>query len=395
MAKLTKVRIKGKMRTLLTWRFSEKVYPNPSNEEVKKAIGRGRKEFEETYLGKTYPWILGGQTFLPIEDTKTYTTHHPGESSEIIGKFQDSSCFSKSEVMVLLAKVRKAGTVFAESVPWPKRMELLCEISKVVEERFWLIVAAFQYETGQSLMEAIGEVDEKRDFPLAAALCLEEMHEDLLLPSPKFAGDYNGKRYVPHGVFLNVCPFNFHGAIPMDMACKALAMGNAIIEKSSNKSSLCGYLVYESIIEAFKRVGIPSEGVVNYAPGGPDVVDLLLSSPDIAGVSFTGSSEALRHIKTKHGTKLRNGYCGRAPLVFGSAETSGVNIAVVWRDADVEHAAKECLKSFIGRQGQKCSSVRVIMAHKNIKQSFISALIREFGHVRYGDPLADADVGPL
>src|SRR3989344_1459616 len=395
MAKLTKVRIKGKMRTLLTWRFSEKVYPNPSNEEVKKAIGRGRKEFEETYLGKAYPWILGGQTFLPIEDTKTYTTHHPGEPSEIIGKFPDSSCFSKSEVMVLLAKVRKAGTVFAESVPWPKRIELLCEISKVVEERFWLIVAAFQYETGQSLMEAIGEVDEKRDFPLAAALCLEEMHEDLLLPSPKFAGDYNGKRYVPHGVFLNICPFNFPGAIPMDMACKALAMGNAIIEKSSDKSSLCGYLVYECIKIAFERLDIPHEGVLNYVPGKPEVVDLLLASPDIAGVSFTGSSAALDEIKMEHGQMLRNTYCGKAPLAFGSAETSGVNIVVVWHDADVKYAAQECLKSFIGRQGQKCSSVRVILAHTDIVGKFSDTLESLVDGLQVGDCMQGCDVCPV
>ena len=395
MAKLTKVRIKGKMRTLLTWRFSEKVYPNPSNEEVKKAIGRGRKEFEETYLGKTYPWILSGQTFLPIEDTKTYTTHHPGEPSEIIGKFPDSSCFSKSEVMVLLAKVRKAGTVFAESVPWPKRIELLCEISKVVEERFWLIVAAFQYETGQSLMEAIGEVDEKRDFPLAAALCLEEMHEDLLLPSPKFAGDHNGKRYVPHGVFLNICPFNFPGAIPMDMACKALAMGNAIIEKSSDRSSLCGYLVYECIKIAFERLDIPHEGVLNYVPGKPEVVDLLLASPDIAGVSFTGSSAALDEIKMKHGQMLRNTYCGKAPLAFGSAETSGVNIVVVWHDADVARAAEECVKSFVGRQGQKCSSARIIMVHERVRHLFVGHLQENLSKLQYGDALYDADVGPV
>ena len=387
----------GELRTAFSKRFREKVYPDPAYPEIQKAIARGREEFKEKYCGKFFPWDIGGTIFIPIGG-KNYKTRNPSDRNITIGTFpvyEEGDVNTHGTLWDLLSRVREAGLNFAETVPWRKRARLLLEISKVVEERFWLLVAAKQYETGQSIMEAIGETDEEVDFPLAAAMYLEEIHEDLILPSPKFAGDYNGKRYVPHGVFLNVCPFNFPGAIPMDMACKALAMGNAIIEKSSNKSSLCGYLVYESIIEAFKRVGIPSEGVVNYAPGGPDVVDLLLSSPDIAGVSFTGSSEALRHIKTKHGTKLRNGYCGRAPLVFGSAETSGVNIAVVWRDADVEHAAKECLKSFIGRQGQKCSSVRVIMAHKNIKQSFISALIRELGHVRYGDPLADADVGPL
>src|SRR3989338_5216167 len=136
--------------------------------------------------------------------------------------------------------------------------------------------------------------------------------------------------------------------------------------KPSDKSSLCGYLVYESIVLAFQRSEIPHEGVVNYCPGGPEVVDMLLASPDIAGVSFTGSSAALDEIKRKHGTMLRKRFHGVAPITFGSAETSGVNIVVVWNDADIPYAASECAKSFLGRSGQKCSSARIIMVHEDI-----------------------------
>lgn len=374
--------------------FSGKVYPNPSDPEVRVAMEKGRAELEKSYLGKKYPWILGGQTFVPV-DQKTYATVNPANRSMVVGKFPDVSCLSKAEVANLLAKTRRAAINFSQTVHWRKRFALLQEISKVVEERFWILVAAKQYETGQSIMEAIGETDEEVDFPLAVALYLEELNCDLLWPSPKFAGDFNGKRYVPHGVFLNICPFNFPGAIPMDMACKALAMGNAIIEKSSNKSSLCGYLVYESIVMAFERLGISHEGVVNYVPGGPEIVDMLLASSDIAGVSFTGSSAALWQIKEKHGQMLRNGYHGRAPLVFGSAETSGVNIAVVWNDADVKYAAQECLKSFIGRQGQKCSSVRVILAHTDIVGKFSDTLESLVDGLQVGDCMQGCDVGPV
>ena len=85
----------------------------------------------------------------------------------------------------------------------------------------------------------------------------------------------------------------------------------------------------------------------------------------------------------------------RIPNVFGSAETRGINVAVVWEDANVEHAAKECAKSFIGRQGQKCSSVRVVMVHAGVKEAFKANLEKEVAVVKYGNVLEGADVGPV
>ena len=144
----------------------------------------------------------------------------------------------------------------------------------MVEERFWLLVAAKQHETGQSLAEAIGETDEEVDFPLACGYVSPGVPRRHTAPDSSFFGRLQRKTVCSAWCFSQRVPVQFSRAIPMDMACKALAMGNAFIEKSSDKSSLCGYLVYESIVMAFERLGIPHEGVVNYAPGGPKVVDM-------------------------------------------------------------------------------------------------------------------------
>src|SRR3989344_251260 len=313
------------LRRILEKRFSEKKYPDTKDPDVAVKIIDGRREFEQTYLGSLYPWKLAERSIGLAKRDEFYCTRCPADNTvlAVFPRFGEDDIQNLNE---LLLNVRAAGLNFFKTINWKRRIELLLEISKVVEKRYWLLVAAKMYETGQSLAEAIGETDEEVDFPLAAAMYLEETHEDLLLRSPQWSGDYNGKRYMPHGTFLNIEPFNFPGAIPMDMAVKALAMGNAVIMKPSDKSSLCGYLVYESIVLAFQRSEIPHEGVVNYCPGGPEVVDMLLQSPDIAGVSFTGSSAALDEIKRKHGTRLRKRFHGVAPLTFGSAETSGVNI---------------------------------------------------------------------
>ena len=194
-------------------------------------------------------------------------------------------------------------------------------------------------------------------------------------------------------VFFSTCARSIFPGNPMDMACKALAMGT-FIEKSSDKSSLCGYLVYESIVMAFERSAFRTRASSITRPAVPRSSTCFLS-PDIAGVSVHGSSAALTEIKAKHGTMLRNGYHGRAPLVFGSAETSGVNIVVVWHDADVARAALECVKAFTGRGGQKCSSARVIMVHKEVKALFDNHLLCELNRIRFGDVLEGADTGPV
>lgn len=383
------------LRTLLTKTFSEKVYPNSTAPDVVKKIEEGISKFKQRCLHGMFPWQLAGHSFGPTGYGKEYTTKDPSDRSTVVGRFPK---FERGDIQNLnthLREVRLEGRIFAETVNWKRRIQLLLEISKVVKERFWLLCAAKMYETGQSVAEAIGETDEEVDFPLAAAMYLQEIHADLLLPSPAWSGDFNGKRYVPHGTFLNIEPFNFPGAIPMDMAVKALAMGNAVIMKPSDKASLCGYLVYESIVMAFVRLGIPHGGVINYCPGGLEVVNILLESPDIAGVSFTGSSAALDDIKKQHGSILRNRFHGKAPLTFGSAETSGVNVVVVWRDADIPYAASECAKSFLGRQGQKCSSARIIMVHSDVENEFNTALEREIENVRFGSVLEGAHVGPV
>jgi len=352
------------------------------------------KKLKTFYLGRSFPWILNGRQFF---SESYYETRDPNSSQTIIGKFP---VFSEKQLNDLIAsqieEIRAAGMKFFLENPWNEvRVPLLEAISQISTERFWLLCAAKIYETGQSVSEAVGETDEERDFPIANAVYLEELHNDCLIPPPDFASDISGKCFVPHGVFLDVEPFNFPGAIPMDMATKALAMGNAVILKSSPKASLCGYLVWETIRMAFDQLAIDWRGVVNYAPGGAEVVDAFLSRPEIAGLSFTGSSQVLKGIKYKHRDLLRFGYAGKAELVYGSAETSGVNTFTVCADADLIPAAKEYVASFVGRSGQKCSSARIAFVDAHVFDVFIQETIHMIDDLKYGDVKLGADLGAM
>lgn len=383
------------LRKRLTREFPAKVYPNPADPKVVRKIDAGVVELKNLYLGNYFPWI--GMGAGAGEYTGSYyTTNDPNTPSLKVGSFPIFTHDALEGIVAFRSSsIRAAGRRFFLETPWQKRVALLEMISRVVKERFWLLCAAKMYETGQSIAEAIGETDEEVDFPLANAMYLEEHHRDLLIASPESSGDLNGKRYLPHGVLLDVEPFNFPGAIPMDMATKALAMGNAVILKPSPKASLCGYLVWETIKFAFERMKIDWCGVVNYAPGGKEVVDAFLSHPEIAGMSFTGSSAVLNDIKRNHGDLLRYGWAGRAKLVTGSAETSGVNVFIVCEDADPVYAAHEYVKSFTGRSGQKCSSARIGLVHKGVYKRFVAAMVERLEQIRYGDVKKGADLGAM
>ncbi len=379
--------------------FSTKVYPNPKDPTVAAQLAAAVAEFRATYIGRIYPWVLNGVEILPDGDVDSgafFATRDPADKSPV-GYFPTYN----RDLMDLgthLPKIREAGMRFFRTTSWQERVKLLVTISEVAQERFWLLCAVKAHEQGMQVAEQIGETDEEVDFPLVNALYLERLHAPAhkLMPSPAFAGDYNGKRHIPHGVFLNICPFNFPGAIPIDMATKALANGNAIIEKSSPKSALSGYLVFETLKIAFERVGIEWRGVINYAPGGADVVDAMLQSPYVAGVSFTGSTQVLKHIRRTYGETLRHGFGStKAPLVFGSAETSGVNPFVVCPDADPIYAAHEYVKAVVGRMGQKCSSARIAFVPDSLYNSFVLAMKLRMDLLVYGDIKKGADVGAL
>lgn len=388
------------VRERITAQLSNKVYPNPADPEVAQKLAEGIRQFRKNYLGKYFPWTLNGIEHnskpMGFETRDPNSTETERRNRKFVGRFP---IFVAPRLSALvdsnIEAIRLAGRRFFEENPWPKRVELLETISQVVKERFWLLCAAKMCETGQSIVEAIGETDEEVDFPRINAMCLEELNRELLIPSPSFAGDINGKRFVPHGVSLAAGPFNFPGAIQMDMVVKALAMGNAVIVKPSPKAALCGYLVWESIKIAFERMAINWRGVINYAPGGAEVVDAFLSSPYVSHFSFTGSSEVFREIRRKHGDLLRYGWHGKAELVYGSAETSGVNVLVVCEDSDPIHAAQEYVKSFVGRSGQKCSSARIAFVDYKILTQFLSEVRERLRQIRYGDVKQGADLGAM
>jgi malonate-semialdehyde dehydrogenase (acetylating)/methylmalonate-semialdehyde dehydrogenase len=185
----------------------------------------------------------------------------------------------------------------------------------------------------------------------------------------------------PLGVVAGITPFNFPVMVPLWMLANAIACGNSFILKPSEKDPSPSLLLAELIQQA----GIP-DGVFNVLQGDRETVDALLAHPEIAAVSFVGSTPIARHIYetgTKHGKRVQ---------ALGGAK----NHMVVFPDADVDAAADAAISAAFGSAGERCMAISVVVAVGNVGDRLVAAIADRIPSVKIGpgtDPASD--MGPL
>jgi malonate-semialdehyde dehydrogenase (acetylating)/methylmalonate-semialdehyde dehydrogenase len=185
----------------------------------------------------------------------------------------------------------------------------------------------------------------------------------------------------PLGVVAGITPFNFPAMVPMWMFATALACGNAFVLKPSEKDPSPSLLVAELLAEA----GLPA-GVFNVVQGDKVAVDRLLAHPDVAAVSFVGSTPIGRHVY-ETGTAA-----GKRVQALGGAK----NHMVVLPDADVDAAADAAVSAAYGSAGERCMAVSVVVAVGEVADTLVPAIAGRLDKVVVGpgtDPAAE--MGPL
>jgi malonate-semialdehyde dehydrogenase (acetylating)/methylmalonate-semialdehyde dehydrogenase len=178
-----------------------------------------------------------------------------------------------------------------------------------------------------------------------------------------------------------ITPFNFPAMVPMWMFATAIACGNAFVLKPSEKDPSASLLMAELLAEA----GLPP-GVFNVVQGDRVAVDRLIEHPDVAALSFVGSTPVARHIYeagTAHGKRVQ---------ALGGAK----NHMVVLPDADIDAAADAAVSAGYGSAGERCMAVSVVVAVGGVGDALVPAIAARVGKVVVGpgtDP--DAEMGPL
>ncbi len=197
--------------------------------------------------------------------------------------------------------------------------------------------------------------------------------------------------FRPHGVLAVIGPFNFPMHLPNGHIVPALAMGNTVVFKPSDKAPACGQALVELFDQALRDCNVQGRGagVINLVQGGVATAKALVApDSDIDGVLFTGSWPVGRTI-----IQASVDHPGRMLAL----EMGGNNAAIVMGDADLRQAVIECVRSaFIGT-GQRCTCTRRIIVHESIASKFLSAFCKVASGLIIGSPNASHPVfmGPL
>ncbi|MEM3844155.1 MAG: aldehyde dehydrogenase family protein [Candidatus Parvarchaeota archaeon] len=185
----------------------------------------------------------------------------------------------------------------------------------------------------------------------------------------------------PLGVVLGISPFNYPFYTSMAKVIPALLSGNSVIIKPPSADPIAFLMA----AKVFQDVGAP-DGIFQAVTGKGDVAgDYLTSNPNINMISFTGSTDVGKHI------------AGIAGLRKTHLELGGKGTAIVLEDADLDLAARECVKGSLELAGQRCDAVSRILAVDKIYDKFVEKLKQHLQDYKFGNPIESPDVtmGPV
>ncbi len=285
---------------------------------------------------------------------------------------------SEAEVASAVAAARAAFPAW-RATSLSKRTDIMFKIRNLVETHRKELAAHLTAEHGKVPSDALGEI----------ARGLENLEFACSIPS-LLKGGFTEQASTgvdvyqirqPLGVVAGITPFNFPAMVPMWMFATAIATGNTFILKPSEKDPSAANFMAELLVEA----GVPS-GVFSVVHGDKVAVDAILAHPDIAAVSFVGSTPIARYIY-ETGTKA-----GKRVQALGGAK----NHMIVLPDADIDMAADAAISAGYGSAGERCMAIATVVAVGSVADPLVEAIRARLPRVKVGpgsDP--SAEMGPL
>ncbi|MET7935087.1 CoA-acylating methylmalonate-semialdehyde dehydrogenase [Streptomyces sp. NPDC005322] len=260
-----------------------------------------------------------------------------------------------------------------------KRTAILFRYRELLDAHRDEIAELITAEHGKVHSDALGEV--ARGLEIVELACsLSEKLKGELSTQVSSGVDVASIRQ-PLGVVAGITPFNFPAMVPMWMFPVAIACGNTFVLKPSEKDPSASFRLAELAAEA----GLP-DGVLNIVNGDKVAVDRLLEHPDIAAVSFVGSTPIAKYIQSKaveHGKRVQ---------ALGGAK----NHMLVLPDADLDFAADNAINAAYGSAGERCMAVSVVVAVGETGDELVKKIADRAARLRIGpgnDPASE--MGPL
>jgi malonate-semialdehyde dehydrogenase (acetylating) / methylmalonate-semialdehyde dehydrogenase len=317
-------------------------------------------------------WIDGKRA--PGTSGRTAPVHNPATGAVTA----EVALASADEVQAAVASALEAAREWRSS-SLSQRAAVLFAFRELLHERADDLAAVVTAEHGKVLADAAGEVARGLENVEFATGVPHLMKGGFSEQASSGVDVYSIRQ--PLGVVAGITPFNFPVMVPLWMCANAIACGNAFVLKPSEKDPSASML----LAEMWKEAGLP-DGVFTVLHGDKLAVDGLLTHPDVAAVSFVGSTPIARHVYetgTAHGKRVQ---------ALGGAK----NHMVVLPDADVDLAADAAVSAAYGAAGERCMAVSVAVAVGDAADPLVDAIAARLPKLRVGDGAApDTDMGPL
>ncbi len=269
-------------------------------------------------------------------------------------------------------------------IPAPQRGEIVRQIGDALRARKRELGALLSLEVGKIRAEAEGEVQEMIDI-CDFAVGLSRMLYGLTMPSER-RKHRMFEQWHPLGPIGVITAFNFPVAVWAWNAMIALVAGDTVVWKPSSKACLTAIAAMKIIDGVLQENALP-QGILNIVVGDRDVVgERLISDRRLPLVSATGSVAMGRNVGRAAAARV-----GKTLLELG-----GNNAVIVTARADLDLAVRAILFGAVGTAGQRCTTIRRIIAHRDIFAPLAEALTRAYNQVKIGNPMEEGVLmGPL
>jgi malonate-semialdehyde dehydrogenase (acetylating)/methylmalonate-semialdehyde dehydrogenase len=259
-----------------------------------------------------------------------------------------------------------------------KRQQIMFNFREILNSSKEELAAIVTQEHGKTLPDALGEVTrglEVVEYATAMASHLKGSYSESVSTSIDV---YSIKQ--PLGVVGIISPFNFPAMVPMWFFPIAIAAGNTVVLKPSEKNPSAALWMAEKLKEA----GLP-DGVFNVLQGDKVAVDELLTNSDVQAISFVGSTPIAKYVYetgTAHGKRVQ---------ALGGAK----NHMLVLPDADLDLVADSAINAGFGSAGERCMAISVVVAVEPIADELVAKIKSRMATLKVGDGTRNCDMGPL
>ncbi|MGG7305879.1 CoA-acylating methylmalonate-semialdehyde dehydrogenase [Curtobacterium sp. AB451] len=284
---------------------------------------------------------------------------------------------NEDEIQAAIASAKAAFPAWAER-SLAKRQQILFAFREILNRDKAELAEIITSEHGKVIDDALGEIARGQEVVELATNIPSLMKGEFSDQVSTGIDVYSIRQ--PLGVVGIISPFNFPAMVPLWFLPIAIAAGNTVVLKPSEKDPSAAIW----LASKFQEAGLP-DGVFNVLNGDKTSVDGLLTSPDVESISFVGSTPIAQYVYetgTKHGKRVQ---------ALGGAK----NHMLVLPDADLDLVADNAINAGFGSAGERCMAISVIVAVEPVADELIQKITERAATLRVGDGRRGCDMGPL